>query len=107
MANKKVILTIYNNHTDNCGEPPTVDNTDSNHYCGYLQNERGEQWFFPYDYGTGRGLLRGGDAGWDKNFAVVNGRAVGLILNIYEQQWLTACWNAATVLRKSNASRFA
>lgn len=97
--NEKTILTIYNNHSANCGEPPRLDNTDRSKYYGYFQNEYGEQWLFEYDHETGTGTLRGSDAGWEQNYEVVDGHAPGLILNASERKWLAACWDAAAPQR--------
>jgi hypothetical protein len=96
---ERIILTVYNNHVETCGEPPTIDNADRSRYYGYFQNEHGEQWLFVYDYGTETGTLRGGDCGWDRIYEVIGGLAAGLILNSAEQQWLAACWNAATAFK--------
>ncbi len=96
---EKTILKIYNKHSASCGGPPAIDNADRSKYYGYFQNEHGEQWLFVYEYETGKGTLRGGDAGWQRGFDVVDGHAPGLILNASEQKWLAACWNAATFPR--------
>lgn len=99
MASAKTILTIYNNHSASCGEPPTIDNADRSKYYGYFQNEYDEQWLFVYDRETGTGTLRGSDAGWEQNYEVVDGHTPRLILNASERKWLAACWNAAAPRR--------
>ena len=94
---KKPFLVIYNVHVPDCGEPPSwVVNVDTKQYFGYFENCHGEQWVFVYDYDTETGTARGGDAGWDEVYPVVDGHAPGLILGHEEQAWLLACWEAVT-----------
>ena len=99
MASKQVLLTIYNHHITESGDPPAFDNSDMSKYYGYFENEHGEQWVFIYDYETEVALVRGGDAGWDRKYVVVNG-TVPLIVDAPEKQWLAAYWDAATAFKK-------
>jgi hypothetical protein len=97
----KPFLVVYNNHIANRGEPPSyVVNLDTKEYFGYFENEHGEQWVFIYDYDTETGTVRGGDAGWEVVYPVVEGRTPDLILGREEQAWLLACWEAVMAFRE-------
>lgn len=94
---QKPLLVIHNVHFPNCGEPPSFEVTpETAGYHGYFENEHGEQWVFVYDYDSETGTVRGGDAGWEDVYAVVDGCAKNLIVGAEEQMWLDACWAAAT-----------
>jgi hypothetical protein len=43
------ILRVNNHHTDACGAPPAIDDSEPNRYLGYFENEHGEQAIFVYD----------------------------------------------------------
>jgi len=58
-------------------------------------NEYGEQWIFEYDPSSGVGILKGSDVDWE-SFKVVDGKAIGLILNDGELIWLKETWKKAT-----------
>ena len=88
------LLTIRNHHNPSCGDPPIVNGNDPNIYIGYFENPFGEQWVFTYDRETKRGLLRGGDAGWNTAIEVEDGKP-DVVLGPEESQWLEACWRAA------------
>jgi len=64
-------------------------------FTSRFANRYGEAWIFQYDRDTGEGILRGEDRDWQE-CRVVEGRAVGLILNEEEIQWLRASWMDAT-----------
>jgi hypothetical protein len=51
---------------------------------------------FTFNRQTKKAELRGGDIGWNEVHEVHGGRAPGLVLSADEQQWLQACWAAAT-----------
>lgn len=89
------LLKIRNHHSPSCGDPPIVEGESSNGYIGYFENSHGEQWIFTHNRATGKAVLRGGDAGWNSGFSVVDGVVEGLILNSEEQLWLRACCSAA------------
>lgn len=89
------LLKIRNHHSASCGDPPIVGDELSERYIGYFENRFGEQWIFTHDRATGQAVLRGGDAGWNTGFAVIDGMAKGLVLAKEEQQWLHACWAAS------------
>ena len=36
------ILRVNNHHTDACGAPPAIDDSEPNRYLGYFENEQGE-----------------------------------------------------------------
>ena len=90
------LLRIHNHHPGGCGDPPIIHSDDPNLYIGYFENTFGEQWIFTFDRNTGRGALRGGDAGWNHVFEVEDGTVPHLQLNAAEAVWLEACWDAAT-----------
>jgi hypothetical protein len=46
------IFRVTNHHTDACGAPPAVDDSEPNRYLGYFENEHGEQAIFVYDLAT-------------------------------------------------------
>ena len=94
------LLTIFNTHTEDCGEAPTFTNCpdgkfDGSRYYGYFQNRFGEQWVFVYDFEKKVGELHGGDIGWDSVVQVKDGHA-DVMLGKAEAAWLDACWKAAT-----------
>ena len=37
------IFRVTNHHTDACGAPPAIDDSEPNRYLGYFENEHGEQ----------------------------------------------------------------
>ena len=90
------LFIMHNKHAPDCGVPPTFSNEEQEHYFGYFENAHGEQWIFVYDRGRRKGELRGGDAGWADPFPVEGGRLTDLVLGKEEQEWLRACWQAAT-----------
>jgi len=98
--NEEVLLTIYNNHADLC---PCVSNRDQeseNKYLSYYENEHGEQWLFIYDKEIEKGVLRGGDVGWDSVYDVGDDGSVDLVLTLQERAWLLACFKTATSFKK-------
>lgn len=89
------LLRIRNHHALSSGDPPIFSGSDPNVYIGYFENAFGEQWVFTFDRTTRRAELRGGDAGWNTAFEVLNGSVNGLLLQADESAWLKACWAAA------------
>ena len=98
------LLTVFNNHTASCGDPPIerVQPSD-NRYVGYFENMFGEQWIFTFDRKVGTGQLRGGDVGWNTPLTVEHDGcgglrigAKGIILSQDEMSWLLNCWRTAT-----------
>lgn len=89
------LLKIRNHHSPTCGDPPIVNGDDPALYIGYFENPFGEQWIFTYDRKTKKGLLRGGDAGWNTALDV-EGDTPAVVLGPEESQWLKACWRAAS-----------
>lgn len=53
------VLTVFNRHSANCGQPPAYDTRDQGKYFGYFQSESGEQWLFVYDRDTKKAILKG------------------------------------------------
>lgn len=90
------ILTIYNQHTAQCGTPPSLSKESPALYVGYFENRFGEQWIFTFDRTTREAHLRGGDVDWATVSVVREGRVDGLILGREEAAWSQACWRAAT-----------
>lgn len=89
------LLKIRNHHSVSCGGPPTIDDNRAT-YLGYFVGKCGDQWVFTYNRRTKSGELRGGDAGWNQSYVVIDGMAPELILAADESAWLIACWGAAT-----------
>jgi hypothetical protein len=94
---ERPIFRVTNHHTDACGAPPAVDDSEPNRYLGYFENEHGEQTIFVYDRTRRAGMLSLGDAGWESSHAVVEGAVPGVVLGATERAWLAACWKAATL----------
>jgi len=94
----QIILQLTNRHAASCGAPPRIAERPGR-YIGYFENEFGEQWVFVLDHDSAAGVLRGGDADWEREYKVVDGIAEGLILDPPEIVWLRACWAAATAGR--------
>lgn len=92
------IIQIRNHHSAACGDPPIVDSTAGNQYTGYFENAFGEQWIFTFDRESAKAVLRGGDAGWNTEMQVLDGRVAELVLSEEEELWLQSCWVAATKL---------
>jgi hypothetical protein len=93
-----VWLAATNRHTADCGTPPRVA-AGGTGYTSYFENEFGEQAVFQFDEERGT-TVRLGDAGWDVAHPVSNGIAGGgMIATQAEEQWIKACWTAATRLR--------
>jgi len=88
------LLTISNNHSPACGDPPIARNSEAC-YIGYFENVHGEQWIFTFDRLTGDAYLVGGDIGWNTRQEVRNGTVPGLQMTKDEAAWLLACWNSA------------
>lgn len=94
------LFIMNNNHSSSDENRLVFTNDNPNQYCGYFENEHGEQWVFLYDRKTGISELRGGDVGWENIYQVIDGHVIELILSAEEKMWLKACWNAATAFRR-------
>jgi hypothetical protein len=95
MSEAKRIFQVSNHHSESCGQPPFIDGDRRKRYHGYFENEYGEQAIFVYDYEVNEGTLWMGDAGWEKSYKVIDGKAPELTLNEREALWLLNCWLAA------------
>ncbi|KKN21921.1 hypothetical protein LCGC14_0920510 [marine sediment metagenome] len=94
----KVVAVIQNNHAASCGEPPNYNSNDFE-YFSVFQNNYGEQMVFmreKQEDGLGECHVRLGDNQWTNMSTVVDGKAVGLIVNGPEAMFIKACWDAAT-----------
>ncbi len=89
------LLTIHNNHTPACGDPPIASNSETS-YVGYFENTFGEQWVFTFDREAKTAYLHGGDIGWNTRMEVRDGVTPGLVLSKDEAAWLRACWSAVS-----------
>ena len=94
IAQQNTVFTAKNQHSAECGTPPNVSNDEAHKYYGYFENEYGEQWMLIYDPKERRGILRGGDAAWEKEYLVTDGEA-RITMNPSEKAWLRACLKAA------------
>lgn len=90
------LFRVKNHHASNCGKPPQIDDSVKSQYRGYFENEHGEQAIFIYDYSSNKATLTLGDASWEKQYPVLEGKPKGLILCDTELVWLAACWKAST-----------
>ena len=79
--NRAPLFMVSNHHTENCGEPPTLNGDKPNTYHSYFENSFGEQSIFVYNRDTRQAVLWCGDAGWQQPFPVVNGLTEGLTLS--------------------------
>lgn len=64
-------------------------------FKSHFTNRYGEEWLFEYDAPTGEGVVRGSDVDWQE-YRVVAGRALDLIMNQEEIEWLREAWAKAT-----------
>jgi hypothetical protein len=67
----------------------------TNKYASKYTNEYGEEWVFEYNPFTRTGTLRGSDVDW-LPYPVVEGHALGLLLNEGEIRWLRRAWAEAS-----------
>src|SRR5512147_1683467 len=89
------LITIYNRHSRDCGEPPQITNDDRSRYVGYFQNEHGDQWIFVDDPATGSATLRCGDAKWSTVYTIHGPQDLPHSITDSERTWILACWDAA------------
>lgn len=94
------LATILNWQAPSCGTPPQLDNSDPKQYIGVFANGHGQQFAFVYDRTARSGFVRLGDAGWGTSYPVKDGVAQDLVMGAGERAWLSACWDAATRLKK-------
>jgi len=66
---ERPIFRVTNRHTDACGTPPAVDDSEPDRYLGYFENQYGQQATFVYDRARRAGTLWLGDAGWERPHA--------------------------------------
>ena len=66
---KDAILTIHNNHIEECGTPPTLTLGDGKWTC-YFENVHGEQFVMQFDRNTDICYLWSGDVGWEEELRV-------------------------------------
>jgi hypothetical protein len=93
-SDEERLLEIDNVHSEECGSPPLLDAKDK--YLGYFENCCGEQWVFIGDRKTGEAVVRGGDAGWAREYKVSAKRPFpsDLILQEAERLWISSCLQA-------------
>jgi hypothetical protein len=91
------LFRVSNHHVGGCGKPPVVDGDTSRKYFSYFENMSGEQAIYVFDKDTGAATLMMGDCGWETVYPVIDGVAVGLVLDKSERTWLQACWLATEV----------
>ncbi len=94
------LLQVRNHHSADCGKPPYIDDSRSNRYLAYFENQHGEQAVLVYDRDSNQAVLYLGDAGWEISHTVVDGAVPDLVLSEVEQLWVRACWQAASAHRK-------
>lgn len=124
--NTTPIITIYNHHVPDCGDPPELGEhtSDDPRYIDYFENEQGEQAIFVYDSRDDRATLQLGDSGWPTitddpvlsrqhvlaSSPVARSRADddeqhGMILGQEEATWLGACLSAIEPMRQHAARK--
>lgn len=65
-----LVFSAYNRHTESCGAPPEIRNTDApGLYHGYYENRHGEQFVLTFDPRTKSGMISGGDLSWNRPFS--------------------------------------
>jgi len=102
MEETKPIFSTGNKHSASCGQPPSIVGGKGRQYCGYFENEYGEQAVFVYDSKSQTGTLWMGDYGWENAVPVKDGVVEELVLNEAEALWLKACWLAASATVTQN-----
>lgn len=70
------------------------DNTDDV-YKERFKHRYGEEWIFEYNSITGKAIVKGSDVDW-REYAIIDGQAINLLLNEEESQWLRKAWIRAT-----------
>ncbi|MHB0876581.1 MAG: HNH endonuclease signature motif containing protein [Anaerolineae bacterium] len=63
-------------------------------YMATFSNHWGEDWLFEYDEATHTGMLKGCDVDWQES-PVIEGTAIGLVLDADETAWLRDAWHEA------------
>lgn len=114
---KEKITTIYNQHIEDCGSPPSIQ-FEEYEYVSYFENAHGEQSIFLFDADKMEVIVYVADAGWDNpvkipgSDLVKNGSPEGISQGIVpseaEIKWLQACKEAISpkieyLLEKSNS----
>ncbi len=98
------LFNVSNHHRPSAGIPPNVDDKNPQHYVGHFQNEHGDQCIFVYERSLHQGWLQMGDTNWELRYQINDGNVPELVLDDIEQQWLKACWLAATRLEPKGSS---
>ena len=93
---KESVFLMGNHHDVSCGAPPTIDDTNSEQRRYYFENAHGDQLIFVFDRPSRTGSLYSGALGWTRVVPVIEGAVDGVTLSAVEQNWLKACWKAAT-----------
>ena len=94
------LFQVRNHHTADCGKPSYIDDSRSDQYLGYFENQHREQAVFVYDRDSSQAIVYMGDAGWETSYTVVDGAVPDLVLSEVERLWVHACWQAATAHRE-------
>lgn len=99
---RPVIFAARNGHSAQCGQPPVVE-AGPGRYASYFENQYGEQWIFVRREDAETATIYGGDIGWEEPQTMSgppekrenDWTTAGLVLNMPEALWLTACWAAS------------
>jgi len=94
---ERPIFRVTNRHTDACGTPPAVDDSEPDRYLGYFENQYGQQATFVYDRARRRERCGWAMRDGSVRTRVVEGAVAGVVLGATERAWLVACWKAATL----------
>lgn len=99
MSKGYVLKPIQNVHNDSCGEPPNL-NPANLCFLSYFQNEFGEQWLAYMSAGSDTLMVRSGDVGWGKEFALSCGKkpSMAMVLSLEEANWIVRCAQAVRLL---------
>lgn len=102
---KEKITTIYNQHIEDCGSPPSIQAKEYE-YVSYFENAHGEQSLFLFDADKMEVIVYIADAGWENPIEIPGSALVdnsssegigqGIVPSEPEIKWLQACKEAVS-----------
>jgi hypothetical protein len=94
------LFQVRNHHTADCGTPPYIDDSRSNQYLGYFENQHGEQAVSSTTATSTRPSFTWATLAGRSHTQVVDGAVPDLVLSEVERVGVRTCWQAATAHRK-------
>ncbi len=97
------MFSVANHHVEGAGTPVHEllierPGEEGRVFRSYFENEHGEQWIFLFDKEREKGVVLGGDIGWDEPVPLAGLHK--LILGQGEALWIGACLQATLEIRK-------